>query len=680
MNRKDCSKFSVSRPALSPSLRALALARGPAHSYRGDDTVASRVFGLNGKIMNTTKFALAVCLTLSMAGQALAQDVPPPGEKEVKFSPYPEQVFPNNVYFGDTHLHTSYSTDAGMIGNIRGPEDAYRLARGEVITSSFGLAVKLSRPLDFIVISDHAENFGLAPAIAESNAELLENAWGKEIHDAVKAGKPTAAFDMWISQVNAKDDKLAGSGMASTYWQRANETAEKYNEPGLFTALIGYEWTSMPGGRNLHRNIVFRDNMDRTSQIIPLSSYDTSDPEELWEWMSDYEQQTGGKVLAIPHNGNISNGTMFDDVTLTAKAPLDRDYAERRMRWEPIYEVTQIKGDGETHPALSPNDEFADFYTWDTGTLGADTTTPDMWARDYAREALKRGLIYENELGANPFKFGMIGSTDSHTSIMSTEEDNFFGKVSLTEPSADPHYRFNETVIARENPDPTKRIFHWQAAAAGLAGVWARENSREALWDAMSRKEVYATTGTRLRVRVFAGWDYSAHDLVRSDFAEYGYQHGVPMGGDLTDAPANKAPTLLVRAVRDPDGANLDRIQIIKGWVDDNGDAQETIFDVAVSDGRTPDQDGKIPAVGNTVNLDDVTYTNAIGDPYLQAFWEDPEFNPEQRAFYYVRVIEIPTPKWLAYDAKFFDVELPEGADPIHQERGYTSPIWYTPF
>jgi len=630
-------------------------------------------------MMKMMKVALAVSLTLALVGQAAAQDVPPPGEKTVRFSPYPEQTFPNNVYFGDTHLHTSFSTDAGMVGNIRGPDEAYRLARGEVITSSFGLSVKLSRPLDFMVISDHAENFGLAPAIAESNAELLQNAWGKEIHDKVKAGDPTGAFDMWITQVNAKDDKLAGSGMAKAYWQRANEIAEKYNEPGLFTALIGYEWTSMPNGRNLHRNLVFRDNMDKTSKIIPLSSYDTTDPEELWEWMAEYEKQTGGKVLAIPHNGNLSNGTMFDDVTLIAKTPLDRNYAERRMRWEPIYEVTQIKGDGEAHPTLSPNDEFADFYTWDTGTLGPDTTTPEMWARDYAREALKRGLAYEKELGANPFKFGMIGSTDSHTSIMSTEEDNFFGKVSLGEPSADPHYRFNETIVARENPDPTKRIFHWQAAAAGLSGVWARENTREALWDAMSRKEVYATTGTRLRVRVFAGWDYSADDLARSNFAEYGYQHGVPMGGDLTNAPDSKAPTLLVRAVKDPDGANLDRVQVVKGWVDRNGDTQEAIFDIAVSDGRTPDQSGKFPPVGNTVNLKDVTYTNAIGDPYLQAFWKDPDFSPDQGAFYYVRVIEIPTPKWIAYDAKVFDVELPEGADPIHQERAYTSPIWYTP-
>lgn len=611
--------------------------------------------------------------------ELVAQDTPPPGDKKVEYSPYPEKSFPNNVFFGDTHLHTSYSTDAGMVGNSRGPEEAYRLARGEVITSSFGLKVQLSRPLDFLVISDHAENFGLAPAIAESNPELLKNAWGKAIHDKVKANDPTGAFDMWIKQVNAKDDKLAGSGMSKTFWQHSNEISEKYNEPGLFTALIGYEWTSMPNGNNLHRNILFRDNIDKTSQIVPMSSYDSDDPEDLWAWLAAYEKKTGGKALAIPHNGNISNGTMFDDITLKSKKPIDNDYAQRRMRWEPLYEVTQIKGDGEAHPALSPNDEFADFYTWDTGTLGPATTTPDMWPRDYARSALKRGLVYEEKLGTNPFKFGMIGSTDSHTSIASTEEDNFFGKVSMTEPSANPHYRFNEVVIGRTNPDPTKKIRHWRAAASGLAAVWSRENTREALWDAMARKEVYATTGTRLRVRVFAGWDYVESDLARSNFAEYGYQHGVPMGGDLTAASANKAPTLMVRAVRDPDGANLDRVQIIKGWVDSNGKTQEKIYDIAVSDNRKPGKNGKYPPVGNTVNLKDVTYTNSIGDAYLQAYWKDPDFDPKQRAFYYARVIEIPTPTWLAYDVKVFGAKLPKGANPIHQERAYTTPVWYTP-
>jgi hypothetical protein len=596
------------------------------------------------------------------------------------YSAYAGDNFPKDVYFGDTHLHTSWSTDAGMVGNNLGPESAYILARGGEITSSFGL--KLPRPLDFLVVSDHAENLGLAPAIVKSDPVLFKSAWGKKIHDAVKANKPTEAFDMWIKQVNLQEDKLAGTGLAESYWKATNGIAEKYNEPGLFTAFIGFEWTSMPNGNNLHRNVIFRDNMDKTSQVIPISSYDTQDPEELWEYLDAYEKKTGGQVLAIAHNGNISNGLMFDDITLTSKEPIDKAYAETRMKWEPIYEVTQIKGDGETHPSLSPNDEFADFYTWDTGTLGPESTTPDMFPRSYAREALKRGLVYEEKLGANPFKFGMIGSTDSHTSIMSTEENNFFGKVSLTEPNMK-KFRFDEEIIARTNPDEEAKIYHWEAAASGLAAVWAKENTREALWDAMKRKEVYATTGSRLKVRVFGGWDYTASDLDRPKFAKYGYQNGVPMGGDLTDAAAGKAPSFLIKALRDVDGANIDRVQIIKGWVDAEGEKQEQVVDLAVSDGRVIAADGRCKtAVGSTVNTDEATFDNSIGEPTMEAFWVDPDFDPAQRAFYYVRVIEIPTPSWVAYDIKSLGMEMPEDAtdDVLSvQDRAYTSPIWYTP-
>lgn len=622
----------------------------------------------------------SVVLATVATTQTMAQDTPPPGDNKVEYSPYPEKTFPNRVYFGDTHLHTSYSTDAGMVGNIRGPEDAYRLSRGEVITSSHGLKVKLSRPLDFVVISDHAENLGLAPAIAESNADLLKNSWGKAIHDKVKSGDPVGAFDMFITQVNAGEDKLKGSDFARTFWGKSTAAADKYNEPGLFTALIGFEWTSMPGGSNLHRNIIFRGDKKKADQIIPISSYDTADPEKLWEWMAAYEKKTGGQMLAIAHNGNVSNGLMFDDVTLETKKPLDADYAQRRMRWEPVYEVTQIKGDGEAHPSLSPNDEFADFYTWDTGSFGPNPKTPEMLPREYAREALKRGLAYEEKLGVNPFKFGMIGSTDSHTSIPSTEEDNFFGKVSLAEPSANPHYRFDETIIGRELKDESQKIRHYRAASSGLSAVWSRENTRESIWDSLKRKEVYATTGTRLRVRLFAGWNYQSSDLDRSDFAEYAYNNGVPMGGDLTDAPANETPTLLVRTVRDPDGANLDRAQIIKGWLDSDGKTHEKIYDIAVSDGRTIGSDGRCKTpVGNTVSVEEASYTNAIGEPYLTAYWKDPDFDPKQKAFYYVRVLEIPTPSWIAFDAKVYGSKIPEDADTIIQERAYTSPIWYTP-
>jgi hypothetical protein len=393
--------------------------------------------------------------------------------------------------------------------------------------------------------------------------------------------------------------------------------------------------------------------------------------------MEAYEQPTGGRTLATPHNGNLSNGLMFDDVTLVSKQPFDRDYAARRARWEPLYEVTQMKGDSETHPSLSPNDEFADFERWDRGQLGPTPKKPGQIPREYVREALKRGLAYEATLGVNPWKFGLLGSTDSHTALSTSAEDNFFGKVVAVEPTADP-VRFEERVGGIGGP-PEAAIYHRQASASGIAAVWSRENTREALWDAMARREVYATTGTRIVVRVFGGFDFGAADLDRSDFAEQGYRRGVPMGGDLRAAPAGKAPSLLIRAQRDPDGANLDRVQVVKGWLDAAGHTHERIYDVAWSGKRQPGADGRLPAVGNTVDVERATYDNSIGAPFLQAWWRDPAFDPRQRAFYYVRVLEIPTPRWTTFDAKFFGVALPKDLPASIQDRAYTSPIWYTP-
>jgi len=613
------------------------------------------------------------------AQDASAPDYPVASGKKIKYSPYPEQNFPNNVYFGDTHLHTSYSTDAGMVGCTLGPEDAYRFARGETVISSTGVPARLHRPLDFLVVSDHAENLGLSPAINDSNPKLLENEWGKMEHDLVKSGTEGGikAYENWMHQTAIRENPLADMPeLAAEMWQKEIVAAEKYNQPGLFTALIGYEWTSMPDGNNLHRNVIFRDGSDKAGQIVPFSQYDSFDPEDLWNWMQDYEKKTGGRLLAIPHNGNLSNGLMFNDVTYTGK-PLTKDYALQRQKWEPVYEITQMKGDGESHPSLSPTDEFADYEVWDKASFGPEPKTPDMLPREYAREALKRGLAYEEKLGANPFKFGVVGSTDSHTALSTAEEDNYFGKVTLLEPSADP-VRFDEVIAGRPAPKGYQ-IYARQIGSAGLAAVWARENTREALWDAMARKEVFATTGTRIRVRVFGGFDYTEDDLVRSDFAKYGYENGVPMGGDLTKASAGKTPTFLIRALRDPDGANLDRVQVIKGWMDAGGKLQEKVYDVAWSDDRKPGQDGKLPPVGNTVNVKEASYTNAIGAPFLSAYWKDPAFDAKQRAFYYVRVIEIPTPRWTTYDAKIFGVKLPDDVPTSIQERAYTSPIWYTP-
>jgi hypothetical protein len=597
---------------------------------------------------------------------------------KAEYSPYLDKGYPDRVYFGDTHTHTSYSTDAGMLGNRLGPDEAYRFALGQEVTSSEGVRARLQRPLDFLVVADHSENLGLAPMIAESNPELLKTEFGRRVHDLVKSGDGVGAYLAWGEGMQTRQDPLKGNdAITRTMWERLTTAAEKYNQPGKFTALIGFEWTSSPGGNNLHRNIIFRDSKAEADQIVPISQYDTQDPEELWQWMSDTEKKTGARLLAIAHNGNLSNGLMFDDITFTTKKPLDRDYAQRRMRWEPLYEVTQMKGDGEAHPLLSGNDEFADFETWDKGSFGPADHTADMLPREYAREALKRGLAYGQKLGVNPFKFGMIGSSDSHTSLATTTEDNFFGKITGLEPTGKPE-RYTEPLTG-VGEDPVKQNLSRDSSASGLAALWATDNTREALWDAMSRKEVYATTGTRLKVRVFAGYDFVVDDLHRHDFAKYGYQKGVPMGGDLTNAPAGKAPAFLIRALRDADGANIDRVQVVKGWLDAKGEQQEKVYDVVWSGDRKLDSDGKLPPVGNTVNVADASYKNTIGAPLLQAYWNDPEFDANQRAFYYVRVIEIPTPRWTTYDAKFFGMKLMEGVPTAIQDRAYTSPIWYTP-
>jgi hypothetical protein len=595
-----------------------------------------------------------------------------------EYSPYLHQGYPQRVFWGDTHLHTAYSTDAGMVGCTLGPEEAYRFARGEVVVASGGVRARLQRPLDFLVVSDHSENLGLAPMIEESNPELLRTEFGKRIHDLVHGGDPWGAYALWGQHMSRREDPLDDDALTRSIWERITAYADEFNQPGVFTAFIGFEWTASPGGNNLHRNVVFRGDKDRADLVIPFSNYDSTDPEDLWKWMAMYEERSGDRVLAIPHNGNLSNGLMFDTVTLSDGKPLDRDYAERRMRWEPIYEVTQIKGDGETHPTLSPNDEFADYGTWDRGSFGA-AKDPDMLPREYAREALKQGLAYEKKLGVNPFKFGMIGSTDSHTSLATTQEDNFFGKATPVEPGAEDRYdeKITGVIEAADGRDFTIR--HYKALASGLAGVWATENTREALWDAMKRKEVYASTGTRMMVRVFAGWDFTADEVERPDFAATGYRRGVPMGGDLRAAPSGASPSFMIRALRDPDGANLDRIQIVKGWLEADGSLGEKVYDVAWSGDREPGPDGTLSPVGSTV--EGARFTNSIGEALLMGFWQDPDFDPAKRAFYYVRVLEIPTPTWLAYDKAFYGdrIELPDDAVMVHQERAYTSPIWYTP-
>jgi hypothetical protein len=645
-----------------------------------------RIALTTGLIHLVTGLSIAILpgVVMAQSHAGYAEDMVEP---EKIYSPYVERTmvdsdFAEGVYWGDTHLHTSYSTDSGMMGNKLDPEKAYRFALGEEVVASHGERVRLIRPLDFLVVADHAENLGLAPFIAESNPELLKSEWGREMHDLVKAGNSRDAFQKWLSEaVTPGTDPIDNPKMMRSVWDRQIAFADKYNEPGRFTALIGFEWTSIatneaPG--NLHRVVIFKDGRDRVSEVVPFSAFDSADPEGLWEYMQGYEDSTGGSVLAIAHNGNVSNGLMFPVERLNGK-PVDRAYAEARARFEPLYEVTQIKGDGEAHPMLSPNDEFADYGTWDKSDIvGLNPKEDWMLKYEYARSALQVGMQLEEKLGVNPYKFGMVGSTDAHTSLATTREENFFGKAAHLEPEAN---RWEHTIIASLSGNPELSSYSYESLAGGLAAVWARENTREGIFNGMQKKETYATTGTRIVVRFFGGWDYGADEVYRPDAVAIGYRKGVPMGGDLPTRPAgSKAPVFMVGALKDTWSGNLDRVQIIKGWIDEQGERQERIYDVAVSDGRTIGPDGRCSTpVGNTVDVADASYLNNIGDAELRAIWSDPDFNPKHRAFYYARVLEIPTPTWQAYDSKRFGVDMRDDVPMFSQERAYTSPIWYTP-
>ncbi len=602
------------------------------------------------------------------------------------YSPYAGRDYPTRVYFGDTHHHTANSGDAFMGGNRLSPADAYRFARGEEVVSSTGIPVKLSRPLDFLVISDHAEGLGVMYEVYSGNPAFMRDETLQRWNKAMKAGGKAAA-DAMNEVVSGQaqgtlpkpiTDPVTSGPVMKSVWQDYTETAEQFNDPGHFTAMIGYEWTSVPGGNNLHRNVLFRGNKEMADQMMPFSAWQSEDPERLWEWMEKYEEKTGDRVLAIPHNGNLSNGRMFEQVDFAGN-PLTKDYVERRARWEVLQEVMQTKGNSETHPTLSPNDELANFGIegWEYGnlTLEGKPETPEMRPFMYLRGGLLQGLIHQKKLGANPFKFGMIGGTDVHNSLTAIEEDNFMGKHVIQEPKPE---RWEH--VSKQGFGKTR--YTWQYTAAGYAAVWSTENTREALWDAMKRKEVYATSGTRMTVRFYGGWDYQAEDANSRYIAGTGYAKGVPMGGDLPDAADGAtAPSFLVAAMKDPMSGNLDRIQIIKGWLDTEGKTHEKIFDVVWGDAdkRQRGSNGKLTPVGDTVDVAEATWSNTIGDPDLTTVWRDPEFDPTQSAFYYARVIEIPTPRWTAYDQKRFGVKMSDDVPMKHQERAWTSPIWYTP-
>ena len=601
-----------------------------------------------------------------------------------------------NVYFGDTHLHSSYSFDAFLNNNHSAdPDTAYRWAKGQPVIHPYNRArVQIDTPLDFLVVSDHAEMLGVMRAVHEDNFIKEDLGWIGNIkrwysfwlmNRAIDSNTGLQFFSQFLPQnptieghsdpVQHPDNNISDlaifgdtSKTSTLAWHDIVETAERHNDPGTFTSLLGWEWSSIPMGANLHRIVISPDGAEKGKQFLPYGSDQSQYPEDLWQWLDETQKQTGARFLAIPHNSNISKGYMFDDTTLRGE-PITAEYARRRMQWEPVVEVTQIKGDSETRSDFSPEDEFADFENYDYYIQVGQKNDYKASAADYIRPALKRGLSIGQQVGVNPYKFGLIGSTDAHTGLSTSEEGNFWGKMAS-----------DSTPETKERLGAKIRSNGWNMSASGIAAVWAEENTREAIYAAFKRKEVYATSGPRLRVQMFAGWDFPEGAESSESFSVIGSQFGVPMGGDLTAGDNDgKAPVFLLRAVKDPLGANLDRLQVVKGWIDSAGQQQEKVYNVAWSDDRQLDASGNLSPVGNTVDLSSGRYDNSIGQPEFSLRWTDPDFGPQQSAFYYVRVLQIPTPRNGLLDSLALELdEPPRGAKTI-QERAYSSPIWYQP-
>lgn len=592
-----------------------------------------------------------------------------------------ETAYPEKVLWGDTHLHTANSVDAFGFGVRLSPEDALRFARGEEVTSTTGLKAKLPRPLDFLVVTDHAEGLGAAKALYDAPRLLIRDErmrrWYDLMHEGPEGSQRAMAEILDARGRNDLPEQMLNQDGAAertkSVWKSNVDAVEDYNEPGKFTAFHGFEYTLMQGGNNLHRNIIFRDGADKVGKIAPIDPTYKATPDEIWNFMEAYEKSTGGRVLAIPHNSNLSNGLMFE-LTQPGGGPMTAAYAKRRARLEPVVEITQIKGDSEAHPFLSPNDEFAGYGVagWElSNLLGNEAKKPSMYGGEYVRQALKRGLMLEAKLGVNPYKFGVIGSTDAHTGLSTADENQFFGKHTGNEPNP-------KRAMQGQNLGTRRGRFGWHYLASGYAAVWAKANTRAAIFDAMERREVYASTGPRMTVRFFGGWDFKADDL-KGNWVASGYKRGVPMGGELSASKAG-APSFIISALKDPIGANLDRVQVVKGWIDPAGKTQEKVFDVVWSDpAKRKRVGGKVAPVGDTVDVATASYRNTIGAPTLATVWRDPEFDPKLRAFYYLRVLEIPTPSWPAFDAARYKLKLPPEVRVKQQERAYTSPIWYSP-
>ncbi len=582
----------------------------------------------------------------------------------------PKKSFPTEVYWGDTHLHTRNSPDAFSLGNMNlSQADAYRFARGHALRAHNGMKVQLRRPLDFLVVSDHAEYLGGHFRYTINDSLVMDTEVAARWHESQASDDQLSMvldFSDSIDSTRKAEIPVFPKTVQQEIWREVAQTSDEYDAPGEFTTLTGYEWTAMRDGNNPHRVVVFADDLSKTGQVAPFSGQDSVDARDLWRYLEAYEAKTGGQAISIPHNANLSNGMQFPNLTMA-----DIEYAQLSSRWEPVHEVTQVKGDAESHPTLSPDDEFADFENWDQGNIARSAQKEDsMLANEYARGVLKIGLRLDAMLGVNPYKFGLIGSTDGHNTFSTTEEDNFWGKFADSEPQAT---RLTERVAGR-------LWFNWRLVASGYAAVWARENTREEIFAALKRREVYATTGSRIMLRMFAGWNFSQNLHQQPDAIKQAYDSGVPMGGDLTAAPEDAAPRILVLAAKDPIGANLDRVQIIKGWQQPDGSLAERVYDVVWSGDRAIDlATGKLASVGSSVDLETATYTNSIGASELSIVWTDPDFDARQRAFYYVRAIEIPRPRWSTYDTVQFGIELPEGVPATIQDRAYSSPIWYTP-
>jgi hypothetical protein len=622
-------------------------------------------------VSSRARATLVISLALALA--ACSKSQPPAATSAAPAAPStPAASLPppnpeNNVYFGDVHVHTGWSFDALTNGSKTTPMDAYAWAQGRPITGSGGPDMKITSPLDFYMVSDHAEYMGVFNQMSnpESPLSKTEIAKGVTSPDANVRLQTFAGILRDMSE-GKRDPQLSDPALARTVWAEIIKAADANYVPGKFTTFAGFEWTSNPQKRNLHRVIVFRDTKHLPDMV--LSALDSDDPEVLWKWMED-QRAKGSMLFAIPHNANASDGLMFDLVKRDGK-PIDAAYNKTRAANEPLYEITQIKGTSETHPDLSPADEFAGFEQWDY-TLSADFERPTHRKGSFARQALLDGMSQAAAGAGNPFKYGFIGDSDTHNAAGSHEEYNFTGKFAFEN---NPRERLTGLPGAAAGQIQQIQEF----SSAGLAGVWAPQNTREAIWDAMQRRETFGTSGPMMKVRFFGGFDFAAGDVTSADFVKLAYAKGVPMGGDLKPG-AGKAPTFLVAAVKDPKSGNLDRVQIVKGWLDAAGKQHEKIYDVAWSGDRKPGANGKLPPVGNTVDVKTATYTNTIGSAQLATGWTDPDFKAAERAFYYARVLEIPTPRWNTYDAARLKMPPLTKVPATIQERAWSSPIWYNP-